>query len=87
MEMFIVMEMEAGLEWIFHLDIDELLHPARTRKYSVRELLTELPLDVDMVVFPNCCYLFQALCFSLCSRASVIFYVDEILSGSNSSAR
>ncbi|KAK9664412.1 hypothetical protein RND81_14G039700 [Saponaria officinalis] len=53
MEMAIVMARDAGMEWIFHLDTDELLHPAGTREYSVRELLTELPRDVDMVVFPN----------------------------------
>ena len=41
------------MEWIFHLDTDELLHPAGTREYSVRELLKGLPADVDMVVFPN----------------------------------
>ncbi|KAL9237937.1 hypothetical protein vseg_012428 [Gypsophila vaccaria] len=53
MEMAIVMAREAGMDWIFHLDTDELLYPAGTREYSVRELLTELPRDVDMVVFPN----------------------------------
>uniref|UniRef100_A0A7C9A091 Glycosyltransferase family 92 protein n=1 Tax=Opuntia streptacantha TaxID=393608 RepID=A0A7C9A091_OPUST len=53
MEMAIVMAREAGMEWIFHLDTDELLHPAGTREYSVRELLKGLPADVDMVVFPN----------------------------------
>lgn len=41
------------MEWIFHLDTDELLHPAGTREYTVSELLTEVPTDVDMVVFPN----------------------------------
>ncbi|XP_021853506.1 glycosyltransferase-like At2g41451 isoform X2 [Spinacia oleracea] len=53
MEMAIVMARDAGMEWIFHLDTDELLHPAGTREYTVSELLTEVPTDVDMVVFPN----------------------------------
>ncbi|GAB4851682.1 hypothetical protein Ancab_031086 [Ancistrocladus abbreviatus] len=53
MEMAIVMARNAGMDWIFHLDTDELLHPAGTREYSVRELLSDIPTDVDMVVFPN----------------------------------
>ncbi|CAO2822273.1 unnamed protein product [Amaranthus hypochondriacus] len=53
MEMGIVMARDAGVEWIFHLDTDELLHPAGTRQYSVRELLREVPNDVDTIVFPN----------------------------------
>ncbi|KAL9267474.1 Glycosyltransferase-like KOBITO 1-like protein [Drosera capensis] len=53
MEMGIVMARDAGMDWIFHLDTDELVHPAGTREYSVRELLTDIPGNVDMVVFPN----------------------------------
>ena len=41
------------MEWIFHLDTDELLHPAGTRGYSVTELLMDVPADVDMIVFSN----------------------------------
>nr|XP_009785409.1 PREDICTED: uncharacterized protein LOC104233677 isoform X1 [Nicotiana sylvestris]XP_016450599.1 PREDICTED: glycosyltransferase-like At2g41451 isoform X1 [Nicotiana tabacum] len=53
MEMAIVMAREAGVDWIIHLDTDELLHPAGTSEYSLRRLLADLPEDVDMVVFPN----------------------------------
>ncbi|KAK9671126.1 hypothetical protein RND81_12G008400 [Saponaria officinalis] len=53
MEMAIVMAREAGMEWIFHFDTDELLYPAGTTEYSVVELLTQLPEDVDTVVFLN----------------------------------
>ncbi|XP_021741097.1 glycosyltransferase-like At2g41451 [Chenopodium quinoa] len=53
MEMAIGLARDAGMEWIFHLDTDELLHPAGTQGYSVSELLTEVPADVDMVIFPN----------------------------------
>ncbi|CAO2831667.1 unnamed protein product [Amaranthus hypochondriacus] len=53
MEMAIGMARDAGMEWIFHLDTDELLHPAGTRGYSVTELLMDVPSDVDMIVFPN----------------------------------
>lgn len=41
------------MEWILHLDTDELLHPAGTREYSVRELFNKVPSDVDLVVFLN----------------------------------
>ncbi|KAG2683558.1 hypothetical protein I3760_10G035900 [Carya illinoinensis] len=53
MEMAIVMARDAGMEWIIHLDTDELLHPAGTREYSLRQLLSDVPGNVDMVVFPN----------------------------------
>ncbi|XP_010673146.1 glycosyltransferase-like At2g41451 [Beta vulgaris subsp. vulgaris] len=53
METAIVMAREAGMEWILHLDTDELLHPAGTREYSVRELFNKVPSDVDLVVFLN----------------------------------
>ncbi|KAK3021334.1 hypothetical protein RJ639_047077 [Escallonia herrerae] len=53
MEMAIVMAREAGMDWIIHLDTDELLHPAGAREYSLRQLLSEVPANVDMVVFPN----------------------------------
>lgn len=53
MEMAIVMARNDGVEWILHLDTDELIHPAGTREYSLRQLLLDVPLNVDMVVFPN----------------------------------
>ncbi|KAJ0042582.1 hypothetical protein Pint_17785 [Pistacia integerrima] len=53
MEMAIVMAREAGMDWIFHLDTDELIHPAGTREYSLRQLLLDVPANIDMVVFPN----------------------------------
>ncbi|KAH9288442.1 hypothetical protein KI387_032559 [Taxus chinensis] len=53
MEMAIVMAREANMDWIIHLDTDELLHPAGAREYSLRQLLLDVASDVDMVVFPN----------------------------------
>ncbi|CAN1124726.1 Glycosyltransferase-like At3g57200 [Linum perenne] len=53
MEMAIVMAREAGVDWIFHLDTDELIHPAGAAEYSLTRLLSDLPGDVDMVIFPN----------------------------------
>ena len=53
MEMEIVMASEANMDWIIHLDTDELLHLAGAREYSLRKLLLDVPNNVDMVVFPN----------------------------------
>ncbi|XVF41335.1 hypothetical protein PTKIN_Ptkin01aG0272000 [Pterospermum kingtungense] len=53
MEMGIVMARDAGMDWIIHLDTDELIHPAGAREYSLRQLLSDVPGNVDMVVFPN----------------------------------
>ncbi|XP_020574917.1 glycosyltransferase-like At2g41451 [Phalaenopsis equestris] len=53
MEMAIVMARHDGMEWIIHLDTDELLHPVGSNEYSVRQLLSDVPSNVDMVIFPN----------------------------------
>ncbi|XVE90859.1 hypothetical protein DITRI_Ditri20bG0110100 [Diplodiscus trichospermus] len=53
MEMAIVMARDAGMDWIIHLDTDELIHPAGNREYSLRQLLSDVPGNVDMVIFPN----------------------------------
>ncbi|XP_048225854.1 glycosyltransferase-like At2g41451 [Ricinus communis] len=53
MEMAIVMAREAGMDWIFHLDTDELIHPAGAHEFSLRQLLSDVPGNVDMVIFPN----------------------------------
>lgn len=41
------------MDWIIHLDTDELLHPAGAKEYSLRKLLLDVPGNVDMVIFPN----------------------------------
>ncbi|KAH9679702.1 hypothetical protein KPL71_026238 [Citrus sinensis] len=39
---------------IIHLDTDELIHPAGAREYSMRQLLLDVPNNVDMVsMFKN----------------------------------
>ncbi|KAK8570779.1 hypothetical protein V6N13_103183 [Hibiscus sabdariffa] len=48
MEMSIVMARDAGMDWIIHLDTDELIHPAGAREYSLRQLLSGVPGNVDM---------------------------------------
>ncbi|KAH9648945.1 glycosyltransferase-like KOBITO 1 [Citrus sinensis] len=59
MEMAIVMARDAGMNWIIHLDTDELIHPAGAREYSLRQLLSDVPSNVDMVVFPNYVSMFK----------------------------
>lgn len=41
------------MDWILHLDTDELIHPAGSSEYSLRQLLLDVPGNVDMVIFPN----------------------------------
>lgn len=41
------------MDWIVHLDTDELLHPAGASEYSLRNLLSDVPSEVDVVVFSN----------------------------------
>ncbi|XLT02239.1 hypothetical protein HN51_051590 [Arachis hypogaea] len=41
--------LDAGMEWILHLDTDELMHPAGAREYSLRQLLHEVLGNVDVV--------------------------------------
>ncbi|KAJ7982281.1 glycosyltransferase-like KOBITO 1 [Quillaja saponaria] len=53
MEMAIVMARDAGMDWILHVDTDELIHPAGAKEYSLRQLLLDVPGNVDMVIFPN----------------------------------
>ncbi|OIW11482.1 hypothetical protein TanjilG_26848 [Lupinus angustifolius] len=53
MEMGIVMARDSGADWIIHLDTDELIHPEGSQDYSLRQLLSDVPGDVDMVIFPN----------------------------------
>lgn len=50
---FLVFWQEVGIDWIIHLDTDELLHPAGAPEYSLQRLLNDVAADVDMVVFPN----------------------------------
>ncbi|KAJ6992299.1 hypothetical protein NC653_015617 [Populus alba x Populus x berolinensis] len=53
MEMAIVMAREASMDWIIHLETDELIHPAGASEYFLRQFLSDVPGNVDMVIFPN----------------------------------
>jgi hypothetical protein len=43
----------AGMDWIIHIDTDELLSPEGTEDFSLTRLLEEVAPDIDLVVFPN----------------------------------
>jgi Glycosyl transferase family 2 len=53
MEMGISLAQKDKADWLLHIDTDELLYPSGTRDYSLKELLGSVPLDVDLLVFPN----------------------------------
>ncbi|KFK36993.1 hypothetical protein AALP_AA4G198500 [Arabis alpina] len=53
MEMAITMARDDGMDWILHLDTDELVHPSGTPEYSLRSLLRDVPEYVDSVIFTN----------------------------------
>lgn len=62
------------MDWILHLDTDELIHPAGAREYSLRQLLLDVPGNVDMVIFPNyvsrICKFFVIAWFSFISHGT-----------------
>ena len=62
-----LLSQDAGMDWIIHLDTDELIHPAGAREYSLRRLLLDVPDNVDMVIFPN----------YVSHRSNIIFVVVE----------
>lgn len=41
------------MDWILHLDTDELVHPSGTPEYSLKNLFRDVPSDVDAVIFTN----------------------------------
>lgn len=42
-----------GVDWILHIDTDELVYPGGSSSYSLREVLHTVPSDVDLLIFPN----------------------------------
>lgn len=42
-----------GVDWLLHIDTDELVYPGGSPDYSLQEVLTAVPDEVDTVVFPN----------------------------------
>lgn len=53
MEEGIKLAAKDGIDWILHIDTDELMYPAGAPQYSLQRLLGDVPADVDTLVFPN----------------------------------
>ena len=45
--------LEKKVEWILHVDTDELMYPGGAPDYSLQRILASYEDDVDTVVFPN----------------------------------
>ena len=41
------------MDWILHIDTDELVYPGGGPEYSIQRVLAGVPSDVDTIVFPN----------------------------------
>ncbi len=41
------------IDWILHIDTDELVYPGGASHYSLQQMLADVPAEVDTLVFPN----------------------------------
>jgi len=41
------------VDWVLHVDTDEVIYPGGTRDYSLQQTLASVPADVDLLIFPN----------------------------------
>lgn len=53
MEVGIEMAQHDGIDWLLHVDTDELIYPSGSPAFSLQEVLGSVPHDVDTLVFPN----------------------------------
>ena len=53
MEVGIALAERDAIDWILHIDTDELMYPGNGPEYSLQTVLAAYPPDVDTVVFPN----------------------------------
>lgn len=42
-----------GVDWLFQVDTDELIYPAGSPEYSLKQYLSTMNTSIDTVVFPN----------------------------------
>ena len=45
--------MKDEVEWLLHIDTDELMYPGGNDGFSLQHVLASFAEDVDTVVFPN----------------------------------
>lgn len=60
-----------GIDWILHIDTDELIYPGGASHYSLQQMLADVPEEVDTIVFPN----YE----SLAERGDVTSPFEEVL--------
>ena len=53
MEVGIALAERDGVDWLLHIDTDELMYPGSGPEYSLQTVLAAYPASVDTVVFPN----------------------------------
>lgn len=53
MEYSIQMAKEDKIDWLLHIDTDELIYPGGSHEYAIQEVLSKVPVEVDLLVFPN----------------------------------
>ncbi|GAB4823201.1 hypothetical protein N2152v2_010247 [Parachlorella kessleri] len=53
MEVAIRMARADRVDWLLHIDTDELVYPAGSPGFSLQEVLAAVPGDVDTFIFPN----------------------------------
>jgi len=44
---------EDSVDWVLHIDTDELIYPSGSESYSLIEVLEDVPGSVDLLIFPN----------------------------------
>ena len=49
----IELAMKDKVDWLLHIDTDELMYPGGNDGFSLQRVLADFPDDVDTVVFPN----------------------------------
>ena len=47
------MAQKDDIDWILHIDTDELVYPGGASHYSLQQMLADVPAEVDTLVFPN----------------------------------
>lgn len=53
MEVGIALAERDGIDWLLHIDTDELMYPGTGPEFSLQTVLAAYPASVDTVVFPN----------------------------------
>jgi hypothetical protein len=53
MEVGIALAERDGVDWLLHIDTDELMYPGSGPEFSLQTVLAAYPASVDTVVFPN----------------------------------